>query len=228
MKRRQKLLMKTWWKTGLAPLSDHLYPQPPKRQTSLNVIKPWCDRLSDAWTNQRQRNGKRDPDHKCIVFTSLTVLRSFHHFFATHPIICYDNKHCFPQSGVATGRYAGSRRLHLQHHRICPSWPALWHCAKFSHANRSGRHYVDHLRMGSSANVIAFMLMTSQVERRKLLICLFVVFIASHVLSFCRGALPFWWSVALVWLLHMRFSGRLRRLWRSVWLRPESERRHWV
>lgn len=27
-------------KTGLAPLSDHLYPQPPKRQTSLNVIKP--------------------------------------------------------------------------------------------------------------------------------------------------------------------------------------------
>ncbi|PQN16524.1 hypothetical protein [Shigella dysenteriae] len=25
-------------------------------------------------------------------------------------------KHCFPQSGVATGRYAGSRRLHLQHH----------------------------------------------------------------------------------------------------------------
>lgn len=28
------------------------------------------------------------------------------------------------------------------------------------------------------------MLLTSQVERRKLLICLFVVFIASHVLSF--------------------------------------------
>lgn len=27
-------------KNRLAPLSDHLYPQPPKRQTSLNVIKP--------------------------------------------------------------------------------------------------------------------------------------------------------------------------------------------
>ncbi|EIX7482383.1 hypothetical protein MK657_001421 [Escherichia coli] len=27
---------------------------------------------------------------------------------------------------------------------------------KFSHANRSGRHYVDHLCMGSGANVIAF------------------------------------------------------------------------
>lgn len=77
-------------------------------------------------TRASQVNGSNcDPDHKCIVFTSLTVLRSFHHFFATHPIICYDNKHCFPQSSVATGRYAGSRRLYLQYHRICPCWPAL-------------------------------------------------------------------------------------------------------
>ncbi len=31
---------------------------------------------------------------------------------------------------------------------------------------------------------LPFMLLTSQMERRKLLICLFVLFIASHVLSF--------------------------------------------
>lgn len=38
--------------------------------------------------------------------------------------------------------------------------------------------------MGSGANVIAFYVNDQRVERRKLLICLFVVFIASHVLSF--------------------------------------------
>ncbi len=46
--------------------------------------------------------------------------------------------------------------------------------------------------MGSGANVIAFYVMTSQVERRKLLICLFVVFIAATYCRFYRGVLPFW------------------------------------
>ncbi len=46
--------------------------------------------------------------------------------------------------------------------------------------------------MGSGANVIAFYVNDQQVERRKLLICLFVVFIASHVCRFYRGVLPFW------------------------------------
>lgn len=39
MKHRQKLLTRLV-KNRPRSLSDHLYPQPPKRQTSLNVIKP--------------------------------------------------------------------------------------------------------------------------------------------------------------------------------------------
>lgn len=57
MKHRQKLLMKIWWKTGLAPLSDRLYPQPPKRQTFLIVIKPWC--LPSLWRVKESASEKR-------------------------------------------------------------------------------------------------------------------------------------------------------------------------
>ncbi|MBW6054553.1 hypothetical protein HTZ85_00310 [Escherichia coli] len=34
---------------------------------------------------------------------------------------------------MATGRYAGSRRLHLQHHRICPSLALLSDIAQSFH-----------------------------------------------------------------------------------------------
>lgn len=80
MKHRQKLLMKIWWKTGLAPCQTAYTRNLQNARHSWSSLNRDVYHLSDAWKNQRQRNGKRDPDHKCIVFTSLTVLRSFHHF----------------------------------------------------------------------------------------------------------------------------------------------------
>ncbi len=39
---------------------------------------------------------------------------------------------------------------------------------------------------------LPFMLLTSKMERQRLLIGLFILFIASHVLSFLRGVLTSW------------------------------------
>ncbi|MCR2308040.1 sugar MFS transporter, partial [Salmonella enterica] len=54
---------------------------------------------------------------------------------------------------------------------------------------------------------LPFMLMTSQVERRKLLICLFVVFIASHVLSFLS------WSFTVLVISRIGFAFEPANLW---------------
>ncbi len=56
---------------------------------------------------------------------------------------------------------------------------------------------------------LPFMLLTSKVERRRLLIALFILFIASHVLSFLPGILTRAGDqAALVSPLRMQCSGR--------------------
>ncbi len=111
--------------------------------------------------------------------------------FRTHPIICYDNKHCFPQSGVATVVTLAVAAFIFNTTEFVPVACSLTLRKVFT-CKPLRSALCDHLRMGSSANVIAFYVNDQSVERRKLLICLFVVFIASHVRRFYRGALPFW------------------------------------
>lgn len=119
-----------------------------------------------------------------IVFSPVNVLRSRSHLLATNPKYFYDYQSSFPQGRVATGSYACYCRFYFQYHGVCTGWFAVRHCRKLSYANRAGRHHANHLRLGSCLMSLPFMLLTSQMERRKLLICLFVLFIASHVLSF--------------------------------------------
>ena len=85
---------------------------------------------------------------------------------------------------MATGSYACHCRFYFQYHRVCPCRLAVRHRTKLQYADCSGRDHADDLRLGCRPDVAPFYVTYRQVERRKLLICLFVVFIASHVLSF--------------------------------------------
>ncbi len=177
-------------KNRLAPLSDHLYPQPPKRQTSLKSLnRDVTDSLTRNRISVRERKTRSRSQMHCIHI--INRFKIFHHFFATHPIICYDNKHCFPK--VAWLRVV---TLAVAAFIFNTTNLSLLACSltlrKVFTCKPSGRHHVDDLCMGCGANVIAFMLMTSQVERRKLLICLFVVLLPATYCRFYRGVLPFW------------------------------------
>ncbi|XPE64487.1 sugar transporter [Shigella flexneri] len=77
---------------------------------------------------------------------------------------------------------------------------------------------------------LPFMLMTSQVERRKLLICLFVVFIASHVLSFLSWSFTvlvikshcvafahaIFWSITASLVIRMALAGKRAQALSSI------------
>ena len=70
-----------------------------------------------------------------------------------------------------------------------------------------------------AAASLACMLLTSKIERRKLLIGVFMLFIASHVLTAVAGTSPRWSSRAPAWRWRTRCSGRSPPRWRSAWRR---------
>ncbi len=69
------------------------------------------------------------------------------------------------------------------------------------------------------------MLLTSKIERRKLLIGVFMLFIASHVLTAVAGTSPRWSSRAPAWRWRTRCSGRSPPRWRSAWPACSKARR---